>query len=321
MTPEEIRKLINLDTENEHVEFKQSLLGRTEITEYSVAIGNEGGGYLVCGVTNQKPRIITGVGSVTNDELQQIRRAVLDGGGIRIEPDIVAICDKNVLVVKIPSRLPGQLFHTKTGKYLMRSGEDLRGMTPVELSAIILEVTSVKSGNPVIQQLSELATSHGKVNIQPIIPGNPYKGDFLVRSVDELRVEIQKLSSGDNIAIPTASIVKVLWAAHNQPPTLKLSGRLQKLTVSNEWQYFDDTPQNDLERQFGFSKNTVYGDRRVQEVTQILTSMGCTLHWINASGIGSAMASGYEIIYDNDGRYFTTIPHRTGNQILGYKRG
>ena len=44
-----------------------------------------------------------------------------------------------VLAVKIPSRLRGQLFSTQDGKFLMRVGEDLRGMSQVEIAAVLKE--------------------------------------------------------------------------------------------------------------------------------------------------------------------------------------
>jgi len=44
-----------------------------------------------------------------------------------------------VLALRIPGRPRGQIFSTRSGKYLMRSGEGLRGMTLTEIEAIRTE--------------------------------------------------------------------------------------------------------------------------------------------------------------------------------------
>lgn len=49
-------RTLMLDDEGERLEFKSGMIGRSEITDYAVGIGNEGGGWLILGVTNRKPR-------------------------------------------------------------------------------------------------------------------------------------------------------------------------------------------------------------------------------------------------------------------------
>ncbi len=122
--------------EDDSLEFKGESLSRKEIGEYAVALGNEGGGLLVLGVTNRKPRRIVGVAPIPEVEAGRIRDAVLDSTGIRIDIDQIAASEGNVVVITIPSRPAGQVFFTKGGKYLMRSGEGLRGMTLAEIDRI-----------------------------------------------------------------------------------------------------------------------------------------------------------------------------------------
>jgi ATP-dependent DNA helicase RecG len=123
------------DREAEGIEFKPSLLSRKEIAEYAVGIGNAGGGHLIMGVTNKPPRQIQPVAPPSADEIQQIRRSVYDSAQIHIQVENLATPSGNVVIVPIPARPRGDVFHTRDGKYLIRLGEDLRGMTLQEIDA------------------------------------------------------------------------------------------------------------------------------------------------------------------------------------------
>ena len=122
--------------EVEGLEFKGELLQRKEITDYAVGIGNAGGGWLILGVTNKPPRRITGIPEPSPEDLQKIRDSVLDAAGIVVELTPLRLREGVVLAVRIPSRPKGQLFYTRTGKYLIRIGEELRGMTLAEIERI-----------------------------------------------------------------------------------------------------------------------------------------------------------------------------------------
>lgn len=134
----ELLRLINAD-ENESLEFKRALPDNRIIGEYAVALGNEGGGWLLVGITDRKPRKIIGIPRLSQDDLQRLQRSVFDSTNIRIDVCPVVAGGDYVLCLNMPPRLPGQAFHTKTGKYLMRTGEDLRGMTLAEISKILSE--------------------------------------------------------------------------------------------------------------------------------------------------------------------------------------
>ena len=122
--------------EGEHVEFKEKCDDRTEIAEYAVGIGNEGGGLLLVGITNKKPRRIVGARERPHDDVEKILKSVLDSTEIRVRCEHVRTGDGIVFVVRIPPRPRGQVLHTKKGKYLMRTGEGLRGMTPAEIARL-----------------------------------------------------------------------------------------------------------------------------------------------------------------------------------------
>ncbi|MEW6073151.1 MAG: ATP-binding protein [Planctomycetota bacterium] len=135
MKEAELRALLRRK-ECESVEFKPRLLDREEITEYAVGIGNAGGGRLVLGVSDRRPRRILGIEELSEKELGKIRDSVAESAGIHIELELVRTPDGLVLVVEIPSRPRAVPFHTKKGKYLIRHADALRGMRLEELDAV-----------------------------------------------------------------------------------------------------------------------------------------------------------------------------------------
>lgn len=148
VTEEELNRLL-AGTESEAVEFKPALLSRREIAEYAVGIGNSGGGRLVMGVTDKVPRRVQPLPPLSDGEIQQLRRSVYDSAQIHVHFENLPTTGGNVVVVTIPARPRGQVLHTRDGKYLVRVGEDLRGLTVPELDAIRqeagIELTAVPS--------------------------------------------------------------------------------------------------------------------------------------------------------------------------------
>ena len=138
MNLSELQYLMDCD-EDEQVEFKPSLVSRTEIARYAVGIGNAGGGYLILGVTNRPPRCVEHLPPLSAEDIQQIRRSVYDSARIHIRVENLDTPEGNVVVIAIPPRPRGQVFHTRRGDYLIRIGEDLRGLTVAEIDAIRTE--------------------------------------------------------------------------------------------------------------------------------------------------------------------------------------
>jgi ATP-dependent DNA helicase RecG len=61
MTPQEFQSLLEED-EGHHLEFKaaQNRYDFEELVRYCVALANEGGGRMILGVSDQKPRCVVG---------------------------------------------------------------------------------------------------------------------------------------------------------------------------------------------------------------------------------------------------------------------
>src|SRR4029077_171081 len=160
----QLLKLLEAD-ENECLEFKSLLLDNKKIAEYAVALGNEGGGWLLIGISDRKPRKIIGIAEYSQSDLQKIQKSVLDATSIRINICPVKTSAGYVLGIRIPARLRGQVFHTKTGRFLMRSGEDLRGMTLIEIAAILNEAPRIE-GKTGLQTLALFETRRLRYEIE-----------------------------------------------------------------------------------------------------------------------------------------------------------
>lgn len=138
MTPAEIDALIRLPKEGHHLEFKEAktTFDFDKLKRYCVAIANEGGGRMLLGVTDKRPRLVVGTTAFTDLGILESRLRV--GLGFRVEPEEIAHDGGRVLVLHIPSRPVGTAYQCE-GAYLMRSGEELVPMTEDRLRAIFAE--------------------------------------------------------------------------------------------------------------------------------------------------------------------------------------
>ncbi len=154
MTKEELDKILSADKETEHLEFKKisgqiSILGKDEkgkenkksLYGYCVALGNEGGGKLILGVTDKVnpktgKRDIIGTNAIQN--LQKAREQIYEKLGRRIEIEEIQTDNGKAQIVIIPSHPLGEPFDFY-GLYLMRNGEKLVKMDTDTLTKIINE--------------------------------------------------------------------------------------------------------------------------------------------------------------------------------------
>lgn len=149
----ELDKLLAAKKENENLEFKEasgqmSILGKDEkktnkksVYGYCVAIGNEGGGKLVLGVTNKidskiGTRRIVGTNAIMN--LQKTEEEIYEVLNRKIQIEEIATEEGKVQVVHIPPHPTGEAFKFY-GVHLMRNGEKLVEMDAGTLSKIINE--------------------------------------------------------------------------------------------------------------------------------------------------------------------------------------
>lgn len=124
--------------EDEHLEFKEAKkdFDALKLVKYCAALANEGGGRLVLGVTDKRPRRV--VGSQAFSDLGATKHQLVDRLRLRIEAEAVAHPDGRVVVFSVPGRPIGTPIAVD-GAYLMRSGESLAPMTPDFLQRIFAE--------------------------------------------------------------------------------------------------------------------------------------------------------------------------------------
>jgi len=129
-----------LQPEDEHLEFKEAKqrFDFEKLVRLCAAMANEGGGQIILGVTDKRPRRV--VGTHAFPDVERTRSGLIERLQIRITTHLVPHLDGDVLVFSIPSRLPGVPIEYR-GAYWMRGGEDTVPMTPDQLRAIFDETT------------------------------------------------------------------------------------------------------------------------------------------------------------------------------------
>jgi ATP-dependent DNA helicase RecG len=141
ITLETLEKWLLVPTETEQLEFKEAKqqFDSTKLLKYCVALANEGGGYIVLGVTDKQPRQVVGsLAWSAAEALNSIKAYIVNKLGFRVEVTELQHPNGRVLVFEVPPRPMGRALDYE-GAYLMRVGEELRPMTPDMLKRIFAE--------------------------------------------------------------------------------------------------------------------------------------------------------------------------------------
>ena len=126
------------EPEGQGLEFKEAKgnYSLEKLVNYCVALANEGGGKVIFGVTDERPRRIVGTSAFAEPGNTEFNlHAQLSH---RIPVEELRSPEGRVLVVHVPPRLPGTAWSIG-GRYLKRAGDALVGMGDVELKAIFAE--------------------------------------------------------------------------------------------------------------------------------------------------------------------------------------
>lgn len=124
--------------EGEHFEFKEAKnkFDSGKLAKYCCALSNEGGGHIILGVTDQRPRKVVGSNAFLQPE--RTRNGLINNLAINVNFDIVHHPDGRVLVFSVPDHPVGIPVQYE-GIYWMRSGDSLVPMSPDKLKAIFDE--------------------------------------------------------------------------------------------------------------------------------------------------------------------------------------
>lgn len=137
-SPRQIDNWLASPSEHQRLEFKEAKtqLDTRRLLKYCVAIANEGGGYLLLGVTDTPPRSVVGTRAFP-DPVAAAER-IFQALGFRVDVEEVSHPAGRVLLFSIPSRPRGTAYHLN-GAYLMRSGQALVPMSEDHLRRIFSE--------------------------------------------------------------------------------------------------------------------------------------------------------------------------------------
>ncbi len=121
--------------EGSRVEFKSASGGFEfeNLAKYCVALANEGGGAIVLGVTDERPRRV--IGTRAFKEPGRTEAGLYEKLGHRIPVNEYHHEGKRVLIVWVPARLPGTAWHYN-GSFLMRAGDALVPMSDEQMRRI-----------------------------------------------------------------------------------------------------------------------------------------------------------------------------------------
>ena len=116
------------EPEGERIEFKSALnnFHFEKLVDYCVALANEGGGKIILGVTDRRPREIVGTNAFT--EPGRTEAGLYEQLRHRVPIEETRYQDKRLLIVHVPSRLPGTAWQ-HDGRYLRRAGD---GVVPIQ---------------------------------------------------------------------------------------------------------------------------------------------------------------------------------------------
>jgi ATP-dependent DNA helicase RecG len=141
ITMETLERWLTVPAETERLEFKEAKnqYDTTKLLKYCVALANEGGGYVVLGVTDKPPRQVVGSQAfIETTDLNKIKSYIIEKLRFRVDVTELQHPDGRVLVFIVPTRPVGQPI-AFDGAYLMRAGEELVPMTPDFLKRIFAE--------------------------------------------------------------------------------------------------------------------------------------------------------------------------------------
>lgn len=124
--------------EGSRFEFKEAKQSYSfeDIVKYCVALANEGGGKIILGVTDQRPRRVVGTRAFA--EPGRTEGGLYDRLHHRIPIEEYFHEGKRVLIFHVPTRPPGSAW-SHEGVFWMRAGDSLVGMSDDRLRAIHAE--------------------------------------------------------------------------------------------------------------------------------------------------------------------------------------
>jgi hypothetical protein len=150
------------------------------------------------------------------------------------------------------------------------------------------------SSDPKYRVLKNAVAQSSELRVEPLI-GPSGDNRFHIVELTISSMKIQKSSSGHQITVPLSNIVDAIQDGREL--TISLSGRIQWLPSLGYYKLFPSQPKDEL----GVPKMSSPGSQSVLVLQSKLQTKGYYSQWNQLSEIN---ADGYEVAYDEDGKYF-----------------
>lgn len=156
MTSAEEFKYWLAEPEDSRIEFKSAANNYQfeKLVDYCVALANEGGGKIILGATDRRPRSV--VGTQAFSEPGRTEAGLYERLRRRIPIEEMQFDGKRVLIVHVPGRLPGTAWNHQ-GRYLRRAGDDVVPIPDHELKVMFAEAGPDYSAEASKAKLSDLS--------------------------------------------------------------------------------------------------------------------------------------------------------------------
>ena len=195
-----------------------------------------------------------------------------------------------------------QLLHSSNVKYdMFVNALELREKLRRSLGGHILTLIrgdddqSFRHGDR-LAQLRTYARTGIAVKILPMVPACHYNS-FGVKTIEPSVVTLEKESNHQTLTVPAQRVEDLLIGGQNEQPTVLLSGRLQWITLPEIWRFFPDPPPAGDSTGFGFGKE------RPRNNPGVGRPLEACFVWSSRGNIAGRLHDGYEVFYDEDGKY------------------
>jgi hypothetical protein len=183
-------------------------------------------------------------------------------------------------------------------------GEKIRKALGIHILQLVRrETEEIEHPGDRTAKLRQFARNRTVVRVSPLIP--PLQFDrFSVTEANDGTLRLEKESSDQQVTIPLQRVAEILRTGTIEPPTVMLNGRLQWLTLSQEWQFFPEPPDHLDGSGLGVPRDSSPRDPFVASLDQQLALRGLHLLWSHRDKLAERLnAKTHEVFYDTDGRY------------------
>lgn len=137
ITLEQLEALL-ASNEDEHLEFKEAKTSYSfdKLVRYCAALSNEGGGHIILGVTDKRPRRVVGTNAFSQPE--RARAGLIERLHINIKFSLIDHAGGRVLIFHVPEHPVGNPVKAE-GIYWERQGDSLVHMSEDRLRSILVE--------------------------------------------------------------------------------------------------------------------------------------------------------------------------------------